>query len=180
MYVRAHTYICTCMTYVFLSGELEVDEVKELVGQLGTTLTDEEAKNLFQVMDADGSGSVDFKEFAMVILHQKAKGSGNINYRELAEKMFAIFDQVRVMYTVWCVCARVYACNHVCRHMQINTDTYIHACTQIHTYINAHIHTYMHACIHAYMWIYAIHTHMHPWWTRTDRGLCSRTRSWSR
>ena len=85
---------------IFLSGELEVDEVKELVGQLGTTLTDEEAKNLFQVMDADGSGSVDFKEFAMVILHQKAKGAGNINYRELAEKMFAIFDQVRVMYIV--------------------------------------------------------------------------------
>jgi Ca2+-binding EF-hand superfamily protein len=75
------------------SGELELDEVKELVAQLGTHLSDDEARNLFQVMDADGSGSVDFKEFAMVILHQKSKGSGNINYRELAEKMFNIFDQ---------------------------------------------------------------------------------------
>jgi len=75
------------------SGELDQSEVKELVAQLGTKLSDSEAKNLFQVMDADGSGSVDFKEFAMVILHQKAKGSAQINYRELAEKMFHIFDQ---------------------------------------------------------------------------------------
>lgn len=74
------------------SGELEVDEVKELVAQMGTHLTDEEAANLFRVMDADGSGSVDFKEFATVILHQKQQNK-HINYRELAEKMFAIFDQ---------------------------------------------------------------------------------------
>jgi len=73
------------------SGELEVDEVKELVAQLGTHLTDEEAANLFRVMDADGSGSVDFREFAIVILHQKQ--AKKINYRELAEKMFHIFDQ---------------------------------------------------------------------------------------
>jgi Ca2+-binding EF-hand superfamily protein len=75
------------------SGELDVDEVRELVGQLGTKLSDAEAKNLFRVMDADGSGSVDFKEFAMVILHQKQQSSGQIDYRKLAEKMFAIFDQ---------------------------------------------------------------------------------------
>ena len=126
------------MTYMFLSGELEVDEVKELVGQLGTTLTDEEAKNLFQVMDADGSGSVDFKEFAMVILHQKAKGSGNINYRELAEKMFAIFDQVRVMYIVWCVCVR--ACMHVTMFAKTCREIQIRICTDAHK----HIHTYTH------------------------------------
>ena len=45
-----------------------MDEVKELVAQMGTHLSDEEAANLFRVMDADGSGSVDFKEFATGIL----------------------------------------------------------------------------------------------------------------
>ncbi len=45
-----------------------MNEVKELVAQMGTHLTDEEASNLFRVMDADGSGSVDFKEFATGIL----------------------------------------------------------------------------------------------------------------
>jgi Ca2+-binding EF-hand superfamily protein len=34
---------------------------------------------------------VDFREFAIVILHQKQ--AKKINYRELAEKMFHIFDQ---------------------------------------------------------------------------------------
>ncbi|EKX33458.1 hypothetical protein GUITHDRAFT_156037 [Guillardia theta CCMP2712] len=44
-------------------------------------------------MDADGSGTVDFKEFAMVILHQKNSKKGKVSYAELAEKMFRIFDQ---------------------------------------------------------------------------------------
>jgi len=73
------------------SGELEMEEVRQLVAQLGTQLSDQEAANLFRVMDADGSGSVDFKEFATVILHQKQQKK--VNYRELAEKMFHIFDQ---------------------------------------------------------------------------------------
>eukprot|EP00960_Hanusia_phi_P074515 768260-Hanusia_phi.AAC.1 len=75
------------------SGELDCQEVKELVEQMGTKLTDEEAENLFRIMDADGSGTVDFKEFAMVILHQKNAKKGKVSYTELAEKMFRIFDQ---------------------------------------------------------------------------------------
>jgi hypothetical protein len=37
------------------SGELEMEEVRQLVAQLGTQLSDQEAANLFRVMDADGS-----------------------------------------------------------------------------------------------------------------------------
>eukprot|EP00290_Baffinella_frigidus_P026935 CAMPEP_0180221312 /NCGR_PEP_ID=MMETSP0987-20121128/19789_1 /TAXON_ID=697907 /ORGANISM="non described non described, Strain CCMP2293" /LENGTH=814 /DNA_ID=CAMNT_0022182683 /DNA_START=95 /DNA_END=2539 /DNA_ORIENTATION=- len=75
------------------SGELDAKEVRELVGQLGTSLTDAEADNLFKVMDADGGGSVDFKEFATVMLHQRDASRGNTNYAALAEKMFDIFDK---------------------------------------------------------------------------------------
>ena len=75
------------------SGELDEGEVRELVEQLGMTLTDQEARNLFKVMDADGGGSVDFKEFATVILHQQNQRSGNVDYAKLADKMFDIFDK---------------------------------------------------------------------------------------
>mmetsp|Transcript_27502 Transcript_27502/g.53640 ORF Transcript_27502/g.53640 Transcript_27502/m.53640 type:complete len:159 (-) Transcript_27502:134-610(-) len=74
------------------SGELDEDEVGELVAQLGSKLSPEENHNLFRIMDADGGGTVDFREFATVILHQKANTGGRINYTELAEKMFAMFD----------------------------------------------------------------------------------------
>mmetsp|Transcript_6483 Transcript_6483/g.14933 ORF Transcript_6483/g.14933 Transcript_6483/m.14933 type:complete len:830 (+) Transcript_6483:53-2542(+) len=75
------------------SGELDESEVAELVAQLGTKLSDEENHNLFRIMDADGGGTVDFREFATVILHQKAANSGKIDYSALAEKMFNIFDK---------------------------------------------------------------------------------------
>uniref|UniRef100_A0A6T6WP78 EF-hand domain-containing protein n=1 Tax=Hemiselmis tepida TaxID=464990 RepID=A0A6T6WP78_9CRYP len=75
------------------SGELDEQEVAQLVAQLGSKLSDEENRNLFRIMDADGGGTVDFREFATVILHQKAANSGRIDYSALAEKMFNIFDK---------------------------------------------------------------------------------------
>lgn len=53
------------------SGELDEEEVGLLVSQMGTKLSQEENHNLFRIMDADGSGTVSFREFATVVLHQK-------------------------------------------------------------------------------------------------------------
>jgi len=75
------------------SGELDEEEVGLLVSQMGTKLSPEENHNLFRIMDADGGGTVSFREFATVILHQKNSTSGNLNFDGLGEKMFAIFDQ---------------------------------------------------------------------------------------
>jgi len=53
------------------SGELDEEEVGLLVSQMGTKLSQEENHNLFRIMDADGGGTVSFREFATVVLHQK-------------------------------------------------------------------------------------------------------------
>ena len=74
------------------SGELDEDEVGALIAQMGTPLSKEEVAGLFRIMDADASGAVDFREFATVVLHQKKQKGGKVNFSELAEKMFAIFD----------------------------------------------------------------------------------------
>jgi Ca2+-binding EF-hand superfamily protein len=74
------------------SGELDEDEVGALIAQMGTPLSKEEVAGLFKIMDADASGAVDFREFATVVLHQKKQQGGKVNFSELAEKMFAIFD----------------------------------------------------------------------------------------
>ena len=50
-----------------------------------------ELKRLFNLMDVDGSGDVDFEEFATVMLSSR-KGRRKVAPDELAERLYAIFD----------------------------------------------------------------------------------------
>ncbi|KAJ1467873.1 hypothetical protein T484DRAFT_1857310 [Baffinella frigidus] len=53
---------------------------------------EDEVDRLFNMMDADGSGDVDFEEFATVIMsHNTSKK--HVDPEDLANRMWSLFDQ---------------------------------------------------------------------------------------
>ena len=52
------------------SGSISVIELNGLCEKLGLKVKDDELRALMKLMDRDGSGSVDFEEFATVMAEQ--------------------------------------------------------------------------------------------------------------
>lgn len=54
------------------SGNIEMEELRELLKSVGQVATDEELHKMIDVADADGSGEVDFYEFVALMAHKMA------------------------------------------------------------------------------------------------------------
>eukprot|EP00164_Ancoracysta_twista_P001503 GFYU01001969.1.p1 GENE.GFYU01001969.1~~GFYU01001969.1.p1 ORF type:complete len:715 (-),score=282.31 GFYU01001969.1:513-2657(-) len=75
------------------SGQLNYEEIKEIMNALGRRMSDDEAKAVISQMDQDGNGTVDKDEFVAAMVHQHQACSSRVNYAELVDDMFGIFDK---------------------------------------------------------------------------------------
>mmetsp|Transcript_20070 Transcript_20070/g.32143 ORF Transcript_20070/g.32143 Transcript_20070/m.32143 type:complete len:571 (+) Transcript_20070:158-1870(+) len=75
------------------SNDLDRVELGNLLDCMGQSKSEEELDRLFNLMDADGGGSVDFEEFATVMLYNRRKGRRDVKPNVLAEKLFKLFDK---------------------------------------------------------------------------------------
>ena len=73
------------------SGTISSSELKKLCQELGLKVTDSEVTNLVRLMDKDGSGAIDFEEFANVMSAQLNKQPSEEELREA----FDYFDKDR-------------------------------------------------------------------------------------
>ena len=64
------------------SGEIDAEELGELVRQLGLVRTDEQLQEMVRSVDADGSGEIDFEEFC-TMLGVKIKGPESLKDIEI-------------------------------------------------------------------------------------------------
>ena len=64
------------------SGEIDSEELGELVRQLGLVRTDEQLQEMVRSVDADGSGEIDFEEFC-TMLGVKIKGPESLKDIEI-------------------------------------------------------------------------------------------------
>ena len=70
------------------SGTITVSEMAVCLESLGQTATDEELKDVFDELDKDGSGTIDFMEFCQFM----AGRMSDIDDPELLKEAFKIFD----------------------------------------------------------------------------------------
>lgn len=73
------------------SGQIDRDELGDLLATMGQPKSEEELSRLFNMMDADGSGDVDFKEFATVIMHNR-NCKHSLDTADIARRMWQLFD----------------------------------------------------------------------------------------
>ena len=90
--IPSSSYMHGCgLWYVASSGYIELAELTSVIESLGTTLTDEQARNIYTFIDLDGDGLVSREEFIMVyVTHFQYK---NVDKKTKAKKMFALFDR---------------------------------------------------------------------------------------
>eukprot|EP00282_Hemiselmis_andersenii_P028597 CAMPEP_0169449542 /NCGR_PEP_ID=MMETSP1042-20121227/12667_1 /TAXON_ID=464988 /ORGANISM="Hemiselmis andersenii, Strain CCMP1180" /LENGTH=771 /DNA_ID=CAMNT_0009561289 /DNA_START=94 /DNA_END=2405 /DNA_ORIENTATION=+ len=74
------------------SGQIDQQELGDLLTTMGQPKAPEELDRLFNLMDADGSNGVDFKEFATVILHNR-NCKHKLDHEEIARRMWMLFDK---------------------------------------------------------------------------------------
>jgi Ca2+-binding EF-hand superfamily protein len=73
------------------SGQIDKEELGDLLATMGQPKSEEELSRLFNMMDADGSGDVDFKEFATVIMHNR-NCKHSLDTADIARRMWQLFD----------------------------------------------------------------------------------------
>ena len=69
-------------------GSIDCEELKELMESVGQFLTNEQIKEMVDAADADGTGDIDFAEFAVLMAHKM----GTEDDDSALEKAFAVFD----------------------------------------------------------------------------------------
>ncbi|CAH9052536.1 unnamed protein product [Cuscuta epithymum] len=69
------------------SGTITYDELKTGLAQLGSKLTEDEAKQLVEAADVDGNGSIDYSEFITATMHKH-----RLEREENMYKAFQYFD----------------------------------------------------------------------------------------
>mmetsp|Transcript_38397 Transcript_38397/g.90634 ORF Transcript_38397/g.90634 Transcript_38397/m.90634 type:complete len:998 (-) Transcript_38397:84-3077(-) len=74
------------------SGGIEREELGELLAQMGQHKSAEELDRLFKLMDADQSNTVEFEEFAVVIMANR-KSKRDMDPIALADRMWKVFDK---------------------------------------------------------------------------------------
>ena len=72
-------------------GSIDAGELKELLASVGQMPTDAELAGMIAAVDADGTGDIDFTEFAALMAH-KMQGE---NSEDSIAQAFQVFDQVR-------------------------------------------------------------------------------------
>mmetsp|Transcript_9589 Transcript_9589/g.28035 ORF Transcript_9589/g.28035 Transcript_9589/m.28035 type:complete len:674 (+) Transcript_9589:943-2964(+) len=77
-----------------VTGDDNIDsvELKALLYSMGQKVTDAEAKQLLNEMDADNSGSVSLEEFLTVMASEVEGGDEPVSTKKLTDDMFAILD----------------------------------------------------------------------------------------
>jgi len=74
------------------SGNIDMEELGQLLSCMGQQKSEEELERLFNLMDADDSGNISVDEFCTVMASTRSSRR-NQDPRELAEKMYAKFDE---------------------------------------------------------------------------------------
>mmetsp|Transcript_36433 Transcript_36433/g.73541 ORF Transcript_36433/g.73541 Transcript_36433/m.73541 type:complete len:150 (+) Transcript_36433:218-667(+) len=74
------------------SGSIDKQELGQLLEQMGQHKSEDEVDRLFKLMDADQSDSVEFEEFAVVIMANR-KSKRNVDPFKLADRMWKLFDR---------------------------------------------------------------------------------------
>ncbi|KAB0395571.1 hypothetical protein E2I00_015683 [Balaenoptera physalus] len=73
-------------------GDISVKELGTVMRMLGQTPTKEELDTIIEEVDEDGSGTIDFEEFLVMMVRQMKEDAKGKTEEELAE-CFRIFDR---------------------------------------------------------------------------------------
>jgi Ca2+-binding EF-hand superfamily protein len=73
------------------SGNIDIDELGQLLSCMGQQKSEEELERLFNLMDADNSGNISVDEFCTVMAANRS-ARRNQDPRAIAEKMYGHFD----------------------------------------------------------------------------------------
>ncbi|XP_060627786.1 troponin C, skeletal muscle [Anolis sagrei] len=73
-------------------GDISTKELGTVMRMLGQTPTKEELDAIIEEVDEDGSGTIDFEEFLVMMVHQMKEDAKGKSEEELAE-CFRIFDR---------------------------------------------------------------------------------------
>jgi len=73
-------------------GSIDATELESLMKSLGQEPTGQELEKMVALADADGSGDIDFIEFATLIAHKMKDDENKSNKEEQILQAFAVFD----------------------------------------------------------------------------------------
>ena len=69
-------------------GSIDASELRDLMISVGQNCTESELKEMVEAADADGTGDIDFLEFAVLMAHKMT----DENKDDTLKKAFAVFD----------------------------------------------------------------------------------------